>query len=103
MNNIEANDLLDAYGSLLTARQQEIMDLYVKEDLSYGEISEELEISRAAVMDSVHKSLKLLQKYEKNIKFLQFKTDIYSIMNTSMTLEQCKRSLSELLDLTQEE
>ena len=25
MNNIEANDLLDAYGSLLTARQQEIM------------------------------------------------------------------------------
>ena len=53
MNNIEANDLLDAYGSLLTARQQEIMDLYVKEDLSYGEISEELEISRAAVMLSL--------------------------------------------------
>lgn len=55
MNNIQVNDLMDVYGSLLTSRQQEIMDLYTKEDLSYSEIAQELGISRTAVMDAVHK------------------------------------------------
>nr|WP_288343581.1 sigma factor-like helix-turn-helix DNA-binding protein [uncultured Dubosiella sp.] len=49
MNNIQVNDLMDVYGSLLTSRQQEIMDLYTKEDLSYSEIAQELEIGRAHV------------------------------------------------------
>ncbi|TGY65838.1 YlxM family DNA-binding protein [Dubosiella muris] len=103
MNNIQVNDLMDVYGSLLTSRQQEIMDLYTKEDLSYSEIAQELGISRTAVMDAVHKSVQLLEKYEKNIKFLQFKTEIYSIIELSVTLEECKRSLNELLTLQQEE
>ena len=103
MNNIQVNDLMDVYGSLLTSRQQEIMDLYTKEDLSYSEIAQELGISRTAVMDAVHKSVQLLEKYEKNIKFLQFKTEIYSIIELSVTLEECKRSLNEMLTLQQEE
>ncbi|EOS60720.1 sigma-70 family RNA polymerase sigma factor [Firmicutes bacterium M10-2] len=104
MNNILANELIDTYGSLLTLRQQEIMDLYMKEDLSYSEIAQELNISRTAVMDAVHKGLQLLEKYEKNIKFLQFKKEIYSIIETSTTLEECKRSLNDLLNtITQEE
>ena len=74
-----------------------------KEDLSYSEIAQELGISRTAVMDAVHKSVQLLEKYEKNIKFLQFKTEIYSIIELSVTLEECKRSLNELLTLQQEE
>ena len=103
MNNIQVNDLMDVYGSLLTSRQQEIMDLYTKEDLSYSEIAQELGISRTAVKDEVHNRVQLLEKYEKNIKFLQFKTEIYSIIELSVTLEECKRSLNELLTLQQEE
>lgn len=38
--------------------------------ISYTEISEELEISRAAAMDSVHRATKLLEKYEAAIGYV---------------------------------
>ena len=58
ISKLDANDLLDVYGELLTERQREILSLYYEEDFSYTEISEELEISRAAAMDSVHRATK---------------------------------------------
>ena len=51
ISKLDANDLLDVYGELLTERQREILSLYYEEDFSYTEISEELEISREAAMD----------------------------------------------------
>ena len=56
MNKVYYNELYDIYGSLLTKRQQEILQLYFQEDFSYAEISEELSISRAAVLDAVHRN-----------------------------------------------
>lgn len=70
ISNLEANDLLDVYGDLLTKRQREILALYYEEDFSYTEISEELEISRAAAMDSVHRATNLLEKYESAIGYV---------------------------------
>lgn len=70
ISKLEANDLLDVYGELLTKRQREILSLYYEEDFSYTEISEELEISRAAAMDSVHRATNLLEKYESVIGYV---------------------------------
>lgn len=70
ISKLDANDLLDVYGGLLTQRQREILGLYYEEDFSYTEISEELEISRAAAMDSVHRATKLLEKYEAAIGYI---------------------------------
>ena len=63
ISKLDANDLFDVYGDLLTKRQREILSLYYEEDFSYTEISEELEISRAAAMDSVHRATKLLDSW----------------------------------------
>lgn len=63
----EMNDLLDAYEVLLTKKQQEIMTLYFKEDFSLSEISEALDITRAAVNDHIKRSEKILQDYEKKL------------------------------------
>ncbi len=52
------------YGQLLTAKQQDILELYCHNDLSLGEISEDLEISRQAVYDTIRRSEKLLESYE---------------------------------------
>ena len=70
ISKLDANDLFDVYGDLLTKRQREILSLYYEEDFSYTEISEELEISRAAAMDSVHRATKLLEKYEAAIGYV---------------------------------
>ena len=42
ISKLDANDLFDVYGDLLTKRQREILSLYYEEDFSYTEISEEL-------------------------------------------------------------
>lgn len=73
ISKLDANDLFDVYGNLLTDRQREILSLYYEEDFSYTEISEELDISRAAAMDSVHRATKLLEKYESAIGYVEKK------------------------------
>ena len=81
MTKIEANELFDTYGGLLTQRQQEILALNIQEDLSYGEISEELGISRAAVLDAVKKAEKLLEKYEGTVGLCRIHQEILDIVD----------------------
>ena len=80
VDHIKANQLFDVYGELLTPRQQEILSLYYQEDLSYSEISEELKISRAAVLDSVHKSIKQLEKYESVIQYIHKTEQLFDMI-----------------------
>ncbi len=57
------------YGKLLTERQQSIISMYVDNNLSLAEVSEELKISRQAVKDSLDKSLEMLKNLEEKLKF----------------------------------
>lgn len=75
-DKIQVNDLLDVYGGLLTFRQQEIMEYYYQEDLSYFEISQECGISRAAVSDTVNRATRQLEEYEKVIGYVKKKERI---------------------------
>lgn len=80
MNRLESNVLFDIYGDLLTKRQKEICSLYFEEDFSYTEISEALEISRAAVQDSLKKSMQQLHKYEDIIQYVSKRKCIVSLL-----------------------
>ena len=59
--------LLDFYGSLLTDRQRECYALHHEDDMSLGEIAEELSISRQAVHDNIEQYL-LRREIVKQIK-----------------------------------
>lgn len=61
---IKLGNLFEFYGQLLTEKQQEILQAYCILDLSFGEISEELGISRQAVYDTIKRSEKQLDQYE---------------------------------------
>lgn len=76
---IEICNLLSIYGKLLTKKQQQVMDMFYYDNLSLSEISENLKITRQAVLDTVNKSTKQLKNFEtelgvfkQNLKLNQF-------------------------------
>ena len=96
MNRLETNVLFDIYGQLLTKRQREICSLYYEEDFSYSEISEELSISRAAVQDSLKKSLNQLQKYENVIHYIEKRKKIIELLE-QLNDDKIKETIINLL------
>ncbi|HKM17751.1 MAG: YlxM family DNA-binding protein [Firmicutes bacterium] len=59
--------MYDFYGPLLTARQRDIYEMYYGQDLSLGEIAEQLRISRQAVWDIVKRAAVVLEEYEQKL------------------------------------
>ncbi len=58
------NMLYDIYAPLLTARQQEVLQLYFSDNYSMGEIAEEYGITRQAVHDLIRRSLASIESFE---------------------------------------
>ncbi len=61
------NVLYDIYGSLLTARQQEVLKLYFSDNLSLGEIAADYGISRQAVHDLIRRALSSIESFEEKL------------------------------------
>ena len=64
MDRAELMLLYDYYGDLLTDRQRECFELRYDQDLSLGEIGQELGISRQGVHDNLARTEALLQNME---------------------------------------
>ena len=64
MEAVETILLFDYYGRMLTDKQKEYLDLRYNQDLSLGEIGEELGISRQGVHDNLSRTEALLQNME---------------------------------------
>ena len=94
--------LYDLYGGLLTAKQQNIFDLYYQDDYSIGEIAEELEISKQAVFDALKRSEKILADYEKKLSLAAkeiSRREIVRKINERLQKYADEELKGELLDL----
>jgi predicted DNA-binding protein YlxM (UPF0122 family) len=69
--NLEVAMLLDFYGDMLTDKQQDVIDLYYNQDLSLGEIADEVGISRQGVRDSIKRGEAVLFEMEGRLGFLR--------------------------------
>ncbi|MCZ2846149.1 MAG: YlxM family DNA-binding protein [Candidatus Bathyarchaeota archaeon] len=83
---IRIGNLFAFYGQLLTEKQQGILKYYYIHDLSLGEISENLKISRQAVYDALKRSEMVLVDYEKKLgllsKFLSTRESVSDLIDS---------------------
>ena len=100
---VEQGLLYDFYGELLTEHQRQIYEARVFDNLSLGEITQDMGISRQGVHDLVKRCDKILQDYEDKLhllqKFLSIKetvTQIESITNQEEVRSLANRILEEL-------
>lgn len=96
--------LFDFYGKLLSPRQQEMFDLYYNEDLSLGELAENLGVTRQGVLDNIRTAENKLNVYEEKLGFVAKQKKYSGIIediikmiesepHTEKTLEKVKMAL----------
>ena len=63
--------LLDFYGALLTERQRECYAMHHEDDMSLGEIAEEMNICRQAVHDNIERAKASMEGYEQKLHLIE--------------------------------
>ena len=84
--------LYDFYGSLLTDKQREIMELYHEENYSIVEIADELKVSKQAIFDSLKKSDRILRDYEAKLGLMM------SLLKTRELIGDVEKRIDELAE-----
>lgn len=97
MDNItKINLLYDYYGEFLTKKQREIFELYFFNDLSMGEIAENIGITRQGVFDMVRRCQDILNDFEEKLgmvkRYLKMEREIKKI---SLALKELEPGVSE--------
>lgn len=88
--------LFDIYKELLTKTEQETFISYYMEDLSLSEIAENRSISKSSVGKTLSQAEEKLQEYEKNLKILELKRDLTSLLNEN-SLATIKTRLTDII------
>lgn len=95
--SVEIGTLCAFYGGLLTPRQRDALRLHYEEDLSLGEIAEELGVSRQNVHELIVRSADKLRRYEASLGGVQRASE------TAQGLRQALELLGQVRASTQED
>ena len=91
MSAWELTLLFDTYGGMLTEKQSACFDMRYNQDLSLGEIAEELGVSRQAVNDNLTRTEALLRRMEENIgsvkRDMMIRRAVQEILNAASVLD----------------
>ena len=97
------------YGGLLTDKQRQVLSLHCEEDLSLGEIAEEVGISRQAVHETITRAASRLNEMESSLgmaaRFRRMESGLEEALAALKNAEYNRAEilLSDLLALDQEE
>ena len=83
--------LLDYYGALLPAKQQELAKLYHYDDLSLSEIADTLGITRQGVLDGLERAEKKLREYDAVLGLIERDKEL---TKNASEIKKCVQALS---------
>lgn len=89
---VEIAVLVKYYGSMLTEKQLHIIEMYVDNNLSLSEVSEELNITRQAVKDALDNAVSTLESIEDRLHFIERDDKIKKIINDETNVDRHIRS-----------
>ena len=91
------NDLFNIYKELLTEKEQAIFSDYYEENLSMGEIAENLSITRSAVGSTIKTVEQKLEKYESCLQIRSKNKKLQAVIE-EIEDKEIKGKLEELLN-----
>ncbi len=98
---VETSALFEIYGNSLTEKQQQVVDLCVLQDLSFGEVGDLLNISRQAVKytldNAVLSMLKLEEKLNILNKFQNIKQKLTNLLKNTND-NKLKQEINKILE-----
>ncbi len=100
--NLRIIGLYDVYGSLLTERQRQIVEMSFNDDLSLGEIAEELNISRQSVRDSLLSSEKLLTDFEEKLGIVKMRERLFELADSHIDCDETKKISEQILKILED-
>ncbi|MBT9672845.1 putative DNA-binding protein [Secundilactobacillus kimchicus] len=108
--NYRINSLFEFYQPLLTAKQNNYMQLYYGDDYSLGEIADTFSVSRQAVYDNIRRTEKILENYEAKLHLYaefvarnQLADDIQDYVNAHYANDKTLMTLVAKLESAEEE
>jgi len=90
------NRLFDIYRSLLTDKQQEIIEYYFQDDLSLSEIADNLKISRNAVHNLIQRTVKILEDYESKLHLYAKRQKLSDVLEGAS--EELRQKIEEIIE-----
>lgn len=110
MDALQMTLLFDYYGDLLTERQRMYIDMRYNQDMSLGEIAQELQVSRQGVYDNLNRAEALLTNMEQKTgcvrRDLQCRKVLRTIEEAAKVLEnhpdsQVRQTAAKILSAAQ--
>lgn len=96
--NYYVSELLDRYGSILSQKQQRILDGYYNNDLSLSEIAENEGITRQGVRDFVKRSELQLYEFEEKLNLCRKSKELKELIEKIQSKELTFDSLIDFSD-----
>ena len=76
---------------MLTDRQQDILKMYVDNNLSLSEVSEVLGISRQAVKDALDNAMQTLKNIEEKLQFISRDDNIKKLIEENQNIDMATK------------
>ena len=98
---VETSALFEVYGNSLTDKQRQVVDFCIMQDLSFGEVSELLNISRQAVKYTLDNAINSMLKLDEKLcilsKFQSIKLKLTKLLEDTKD-NQSKQDISKILE-----
>src|SRR5574344_1384509 len=90
--------LFEKYSKMLTEKQCYVVESYANNNMSFGEIAENQNITRQAVKDIFSRTVKILNEFEQKLQLVKKDEEVKNLLKSDLTKNE-KQLVNKILDI----